>query len=458
MANLYKGKHVIVLGLARSGFAVAKLLHQLGAKVTVNDAKPRSECKEADQLEEMGVTVICGGHPDSLIDSSVDLLVKNPGIPYQVKPIVQALEKQIPVVTEVEIASQLCQAMIIGITGSNGKTTTTTLVGKMLEASGVKTTVAGNIGQALSDVVLTLEEDERLVAELSSFQLKGTKEFCPQIGALLNVTSAHMDYHHTMEDYLDSKLHMFQNQTEHEVAVLNADSPICQQVVQSGKIPSRIVWFSREQIVEHGVYVKDGWIVAHLTDEILPILPVKEVALPGSFNLENALAASAITLCAGGNINGIANTLRTFQGVEHRLEYVETIQGVRYYNDSKATNAQAASKALTSFQEPIIWIAGGLDRGVSFQELVPIMEKHVKAVVTYGQSAPILSERAQEAGIKQVVQAHEIKEAVQLANSLASKGEVVLLSPACASWDLYTSFEQRGSIFKQAVHSLLIRD
>lgn len=457
MIDLFRGKQVVVLGLARSGLAVAKLLVELGAHVTVNDAKPRIDCAdEADQLEKMGVTVICGGHPDTLIHKQVDLLVKNPGIPYHVKPIQQACELGVPVVTEVEIAGQLSKAPIIGITGSNGKTTTTTLVGKMLQAGGIQATVAGNIGQALSEVVTHLSEKEWLVAELSSFQLKGTKTFRPAIGALLNITAAHMDYHHTIDDYVDSKLKLFQNQTDTDIAVLNADSAICRELVDRSGLKSQVIWFSKEQMVEHGVFVKDGMIVSKLEQMEVTILPVKEVALPGSFNLENVLAACAIALSAGASPEGIAEVIRTFHGVEHRLEYVETIEGVRYYNDSKATNAQAATKALTSFTEPIIWIAGGLDRGVDFQELIPTLSKHVKAVVAYGQSAPILVARAKDAGIEQIIQVEEIEAAVRSAHQFSRNGDVVVLSPACASWDLYTSFEQRGSIFKQAVHRLVL--
>ncbi|MDQ0416385.1 UDP-N-acetylmuramoylalanine--D-glutamate ligase [Croceifilum oryzae] len=456
MTGLFQDKHVVVLGLARSGFAVARLLVEQGAKVIVNDARERIDCaNEADPLEQMGVSVICGGHPDDLISHRVDLVVKNPGIPYHIKPIEQALTLGIPVVTEVEIASQFSKAPIIGITGSNGKTTTTTLVGKMLQNSEVPSVVAGNIGQALSEVTPHLSESDWLVAELSSFQLKGTVTFRPKIGALLNVTPAHMDYHQTMEDYVTSKWSLFQNQTPDDVAILNADSAICRELAESGSLKSRIIWFSKDEMTNQGICIKDGWIISTLDGKEIAILPVEEVALPGSFNLENILAATAISIVAGANVERIAETIRTFHGVEHRLEYVETIKGVRYYNDSKATNAQAALTALTSFEEPIVWIAGGLDRGVDFQELTPVLSEHVQAVIAYGESSPILALRAREAGIESIIQVEDIEEAVYSAHEISRSGDVVVLSPACASWDLYTSFEQRGSIFKQAVHRLV---
>ncbi|SFJ04605.1 UDP-N-acetylmuramoyl-L-alanine--D-glutamate ligase [Thermoflavimicrobium dichotomicum] len=444
---------IVVLGLARSGVAVAKLLHQLGAKVIANDVKPREKCPEAEELERLGIPVILGMHPEDLIHDGIDLIVKNPGIPYHVHPVQEALKRNIPVVTEVEIAGRLSKAPIIGITGSNGKTTTTTLVGKMLTAGGFKAKVAGNIGQALTEVVQDLSADEWLVAELSSFQLKGVQTFRPRIGALLNLVSAHLDYHQTMEDYIASKQRLFQNQSSTDLAVLNRDSQVCVEISQS--ISSTIWWFSRHQEVEQGVYVKDGWIVAKKSgEECRKILSVSEVALRGSFNLENALAATAIALACACPIGAIQETLRSFAGVEHRLEYVETIDGVKYYNNSKATNAQAAEKSLEAFTEPVVLIAGGLDRGVDFKELVPIFKEKVKAIITYGQTAPIFIERAKDAGITDRYKVADVKEAVIKASELAQSGDVVLLSPACASWDMYTSFEERGSIFKQAVHSL----
>lgn len=451
----FERKNWIVLGLARSGIAVAKLLHRLGAHVVVNDMKPRHEVPEAEELEKLGIHVICGGHPDHLIHDEIEAVVKNPGIPYQVKPVQQALEKGIPVMTEVEIAGRLLQAPMIGITGSNGKTTTTTLVGEMFKRAALPHVVAGNIGKALADVVDDLSSDEWLVAELSSFQLKGTFQFRPKIGALLNIYPAHLDWHETMDDYVFSKSKLFNNQTTQEIAVINFDQSITRGIAK--QVSSQVWWFSRQSPVEPGVYIQDEQIYAKLPgQDPFVILPVKENALRGSFNLENALAATAICLAAGVPVAAIRETLRTFQGVEHRLEYVQTIQGVKYYNDSKATNAQAATMALESFTEPIIWIAGGLDRGVDFKEMIPVMKERVKALITYGQTKEIFALRAQEAGIDQIHMVQDVKEAVHSAFHIAETGDIVLLSPACASWDQYTSFEQRGSIFKQAVHSLQI--
>lgn len=451
-AEEWAGRSVVVLGLAKSGVAVAKLLHRLGAQVVVNDKKPREACPEADELEALGIRVICGHHPDDLLTNGVDVLVKNPGIPYSAAPVRQAQEMGIPVITEVEVSGGLTASRLVGITGSNGKTTTTSLVGQMLSAGGISSRVAGNIGMALSEVVQETRPDEWLVVELSSFQLKGTERFHPKVAALLNVVPAHLDYHGTMEDYIASKQRLFRNQTSEDAAVFNRDNPVCRETAASVK--SRVWWFSRRETVPRGAMVEDGWVHLRTDERKIPLLPVKEVALPGAHHLENALAAAVIAHLCGCPADAIANVLRTFRGVEHRLEYVGTVDGVSYYNDSKATNAQAAIRALESFDQPIVWIGGGLDRGVDFHELVPVFAQRVKAVVAYGQSAPILLARAEEAGVPIRLGVKDVAEAVAEASKAAQPGDVVLLSPACASWDMYTSFEERGSIFKQAVHRL----
>lgn len=451
-AGDWQGRRIVVLGLAKSGVAVAKLLHQLGADVTVNDQKQREECPEAAELESLGIRVILGGHPDHLVTGDVDLIVKNPGIPYRVPLIQKAMEKKIPVITEVEVAGRLLESPLIGISGSNGKTTTTSLVGQMLISGGLKARVAGNIGMALTEVVQEMGSDEWLVAELSSFQLKGVDQFHPQIAALLNLFPAHLDYHQTMEDYIASKGQLFRNQTAEDIAILNYDDPLCRDIGRN--LSSNIWWFSRREPVASGVYAdKNNIYVCLPGEERRLLLPIKEIALPGVHNLENGLAATAIAVACGVKDEAICKVLRTFTGVEHRLEFVRKVDGVRYYNDSKATNARATIQALHSFDRPVVLIAGGLDRGVDFRELVDIFSQKVKALVAYGQAGPILQQRAVEAGIP-VRMAKDVASSTGIAKELSQNGDIVLLSPACASWDLYPSFEERGSIFKQAVHSL----
>lgn len=448
----FTDKRVLVLGLARSGAAVARLLHKRGAQVVVNDQKPLVDLgEEVAELQSIGIEVIGGGHPEGIVHPGLDLVVKNPGIPYKAAPVREALELNIPVVTEVEIAYLVGQAPIIGITGSNGKTTTTTLVGLMLEQAGLRPVVAGNIGRALTDVVEEIEADRWLVAELSSFQLMGTRTFRPKIGALLNLYAAHLDYHGTMEEYRDAKFRMFVNQTAQDIAVLNWDMEIVRDAAALTK--ARVFPFSAKQELQEGVFVKNGSICARMNGQELTVLPLQEIALRGEHNLEDVLAATAISLSAGANSEAIAEVARTFRGVEHRCEYVKTVGDVEYFNDSKATNAESAIRAINSFDGNVVLIAGGLDRGVLFEELVPVFKNKVKHLVTLGQTADKLLSVAEQAGVAGEKVA-TLEEAVQRATTVAQPGDVVLLSPACASWDMFGSFEERGSMFKKAVHTL----
>ncbi|WNQ13516.1 UDP-N-acetylmuramoyl-L-alanine--D-glutamate ligase [Paenibacillus aurantius] len=458
----YRDKEVVVLGLAKSGVAVAKLFHDFGAKVTVNDKKEREACPEAEELEALGISVVCGGHPDGLIHSGVSLVVKNPGIFYSAAPVVKAQELGIEVVTEVEVAYPICQAPIIGITGSNGKTTTTTWVGKILEAAGQKPIVAGNIGRPLCDAAREATPDNRLVVELSSFQLKGTSSFRPSIGVLLNLYETHLDYHGDMQDYISSKAKLFANQLETDTAVLNADNPLVRELAESANLKAKLLWFSSKGELPSGVYLhNDTLMYRDEAGSTVSILPAGKLGIPGKHNIENALAAAAISIASGASIPSIAEGLATFRGVEHRLEYVSTVKGIPYYNDSKATNPSATFKAMEAFDSKLVLIAGGLDRGMDYLDMLPYFRDRVSAIVTLGETRVKLNGVAEQAGVP-VIRTVErtddaalaMQEAVQLASAAASPGEVVLLSPACASWDMFPSFEERGRMFKQAVHTL----
>ena len=318
------------------------------------------------------MTVITGYHPENLIHSGVDLVVKNPGIPYSSFPIQQAEKLRIPIITEVELAYAWSSAPIIGITGSNGKTTTTSLVGKILEHAHRRPIIAGNIGTVLCEKAANATSDEILVAELSSFQLKGTVHFRPRIACLLNITPAHLDYHETWEDYIGSKAKLLVNLREQDMAVLNADSQECLDIAKH--LSCEIVWFSRKREIDLGAYVKEGRVYFRDNQgSVEEIIPSQEIAIPGAHNLENALAATAICKVLGVDGQDIRQILSTFQGVEHRLEFVSELNGIKFYNNSKATNSEATIKALESFREPIVLIAGGLDRGFDFMELVPLL-------------------------------------------------------------------------------------
>lgn len=457
----YAGLEVVVLGLARSGQAVAKVFHERGALVTVNDRKEKSECPEADGLERLGVRVVCGGHPDGLVHAGTALVVKNPGIPYTAPPVAEALKLGVEVVTEVEVAGYLSAGRMIGITGSNGKTTTTTWIGRMLEEAGLSPIVAGNIGTPLCEAALTQRPDDWLVAELSSFQLKGTERFRPDIACLLNVYETHLDYHGDMADYVESKLKLFANQRETDIAVLNWDCPVCRSA--AGRIRAALLPFSATQRLEAGVWVEDGAIVYRPRDGGDPqhVAGVAELGIPGSHNVENALAAAAVSIAAGASLEAVRTRLRAFRGVEHRQEFVREAGGVRYFNDSKATNPAAAITAIRAFDAPVVWIGGGLDRGSDYMELLPWVKERVKAVVLIGATRVKLRRVAEEAGLKTIevvdtaLNAQSmIEEAVRAAAAAAEPGDVVLFSPACASWDMFASYEQRGSMFKSSVHRL----
>ncbi|MFV9509988.1 UDP-N-acetylmuramoyl-L-alanine--D-glutamate ligase [Tepidibacillus sp. LV47] len=449
----YKNKQIVVLGLAKSGTTVAKLLHKLGAKIVVNDVKPEDQCKEKRELESLGIKVICGSHPDDLITSETDLVIKNPGIPYHIPPIQQALSLRIPVITEVEVAYQLAKAPFIGITGSNGKTTTTALIGEILKHAHFRPIVAGNIGTVVCEQAILAEENQVLVTELSSFQLKGTEQFRPKIGLLLNIYQAHLDYHQTMEDYIAAKARMFFNQTPDDFAVLNADCEECVKLIPS--IKSQVYLFSTKHEVVRGAYAHKGMIYWKDQGMIEPVLSVHELSLKGVHNLENVLAALTASRLFGADFKTIREVLKDFKGVEHRLEYVRTTPNhVSYYNDSKATNPTATITALKSFPQKVILIAGGLDRGIDFQELIEPFRQHVKQLILFGQTAEKLAKIAQIAGLDQIYTVDNVDSAVKLADRIAVSGDVVLLSPACASWDMFSSFEERGRMFKEAVHKI----
>jgi UDP-N-acetylmuramoylalanine--D-glutamate ligase len=462
----YKDLEVVVIGLAKSGQAVAQTMHQFGAKVTVNDQKPREVSPEAELLEKLGINVICGGHPADLIHPGVALVIKNPGIPYFADPIQRAHELGIEIVTEVEVSSFLTKAPIIGITGSNGKTTTTTWVGQMLQAGGLQPIVAGNIGRPLCDAAADASGDNWLVVELSSFQLKGTTDFKPHIGCLLNIAETHLDYHGDMEDYQASKLKLFANQTKEDFSILNADDAYCQEIIS--QLNATVVLFSVTQDLPTGfcmAFDNKGveWLVRKENGDVADwICPSDEVGILGRYNIENALAAAAIAWASGVHAAVLGRVIRDFRGVEHRLEFVAKTNEVSYYNNSKATNAQASIKALQAFKDKVIWIGGGLDRGSDYMELLPYFKDKVKAAVILGETKEKIRHVAEIAGITNIqlidggkeVAEQVIHNAVAAATQLAKPGDVVLLSPACASWDMFTSYEVRGRIFKEAVHNI----
>lgn len=442
----YQNKQVLILGLAKSGLAAAKLVKSLGAKVVVNDQKPYDENDAAQELEAIGIKVVCGHHPLELLDG-VDVIIKNPGIPYSNPLLQEALKRKLLIITEVELAYQVSEAPFIGITGSNGKTTTTTLIYKMLEEDRKNPLIAGNIGTVACEVAQEAKSENVIVTELSSFQLMGIETFKPKISLFLNLFEAHLDYHGTKEEYAQAKANIFKNQTQDDFAVVNMDDAEVRKVSEG--IAAQIVPFSVKEEVKDGAYLLNNQL--YFCNEA--VMNVKDVVLPGKHNLENILAAIAVVKLLGCSNEAIYRVLTTFAGVKHRVQYVTTINKRKFYNDSKATNILATRVALSAFTQPTILLAGGLDRGNEFDELKPSLE-HVKAVITFGETAPKIERVAKEAGIQVVKRVDNVKQAVIEAYDCSEEDDVVLLSPACASWDQFKTFEERGDMFIKSVHKL----
>lgn len=443
----YRHKKILVLGLAKSGVTAAALLHKLGAFVTVNDKKPLSENPEAQGLLEQGIKVICGDHPVELLDEGFELIVKNPGIPYNNPMIIGAFDMGIPVITEVELAYEISEAPFIAITGTNGKTTTTTLVYEMLKQDNKQPLIAGNIGTVASGVAQEATADNTIVIELSSFQLMGIETFNPRIAIITNLYDAHLDYHGTRKEYIEAKANITKNQTDLEYLIVNSDQEETVEIAHHSK--ARIIPFSTKKELNEGAYLCDGWLMFNHEK----VMEIDKIALPGVHNLENILSAMAAAKLTGVENSAIQEVLRTFTGVRHRLQYVTEIAGRKFYNDSKATNILATINALAAFKAPIILLAGGLDRGNEFDELIPYL-KHVKALITFGQTAPKLERVGRASGIKMIKRVDNVDTAVREAYLKSEPGDVLLLSPACASWDQYKTFEVRGDIFIEAVHML----
>lgn len=448
--STYENKKVLVLGLAKSGVSAAKLLHELGALVTVNDGKPFDENPEAQELLSLGIKVITGSHPIELLDEEFSLMVKNPGIPYSHPLVAKAQEMGIPVITEVELAYEVAECPIIGITGTNGKTTTTTMTGLLLNAGADQgiARLAGNIGYPASGVAQEAKPEDKIVMELSSFQLMGITDFRPHIAVITNIYEAHIDYHGTRKEYVKAKWNLQKNMTEKDYLILNWNQSELQELAQRTK--ARVLPFSTKEVLADGVYA-DDYSIYYKKEKIMEI---SELGVPGKHNVENALAAISVAKLYGISNEAIRETLNLFHGVPHRTQYVGEIQGRKFYNDSKATNILATKMALSGFEtSKVVLLAGGLDRGNTFDELIPSL-KGIKAMVVFGQTKEKLMDAGKKAGIETIVTADSVEQAVPLALENSTDGDVVLLSPANASWDQYPNFETRGNRFMEAVNRL----
>lgn len=448
-----KNKKVLLVGLAKTGVSTIKHLNRLGAKVVVNDIKDKDKLKDIlDELSDLNnVEYILGYHPENVDD--VDIIVVSPGVPLDLPFILKLKSKNIEIIGEVELAYRLSQNPIfIGITGTNGKTTTTSLVGEIFKKASKDTYIVGNIGNPVIDTVGIANENSVLVTELSSFQLESIDKFKPHVSAILNFTEDHLNRHHTMKAYIEAKARIFENQDSKDFCILNYDDEDVRSL--SDSVKAKKIFFSRKKSLEYGIYLDEKKNIIINIDEKITLLNKDELSLPGDHNLENCMAAAAIAYVSNIDIDVIRKVLKTFAGVEHRQEFVRNLNGIMFVNDSKATNPDSSIKAVQSYNRPIVLIAGGMDKQSSFDEFLDIAKENVYALVLLGETAQKIKECAQNKGFDNITIVKDMKEAVNASYQIAKDGDVVLLSPACASWDMYKSFEVRGIDFKDNVNNL----
>jgi UDP-N-acetylmuramoylalanine--D-glutamate ligase len=448
-----KGKKVLIVGAARSGIAAAKFLVARGAVVAINDQKPVDKWSgEALALNELGVGLLPGEVPSWLLDQ-IELLVVSPGVPANIIPIRYAERAGAEVIGEIELAYRFLKGPIIAVTGSNGKTTTTTLIGELLRDAGLPVQVGGNIGKPLISLVEGSRDDGWTVVELSSFQLETTREFHAAIAVVLNVTPNHMDRYETFTDYAAAKHRIFANQSAADVAVLNADDETVSSWARG--LRAHVINFSSKKALDKGLFLRGNELVSRITDDEIVLLRADEMKLRGLHNVENVLAAFAAGMAAGANPISMRETVKAFRPVEHRLEFVAEIECVKFYNDSKATSVDATLKALEAFRHDagkVVLILGGRGKKAPYAPLVSLVREKVRALVLIGEDTETIAKEL--GGSAPSERATDMQDAVRRSFKLSEPGDVVLLAPACASFDMFDSFEHRGTVFKEEVSNL----
>ena len=445
------GDAILIIGAARSGVASAEYLLSIGKQIVISDMNTKLAEDVETQLGHASVSYVWGKQPD-VAALQPELIVMSPGVPLSIPPVVKARELGIPVISEPELAFRYSDVPFVAITGTNGKTTTTTLTAFLLEKEGRKVVAGGNIGLPLISQCPKMSANDIVVAEMSSFQLESVDSFCPKVAVVMNLTPDHLDRHKTMEAYAAAKANIFKNQGPEEYLLLNKDDAIVAAMAAGAK--SHVYYFSQQEILEEGIWLEDGNLVYRLDKNGAPqvLIPAAEIGIVGSHNWQNAMAASLAALLMGQQPEIIAERLRAFKGVAHRMEPVATIDGVLYVNDSKGTNPDSTEKALGSYGErPIVLIAGGRNKGSDMAVLVPLMRAHCRGVVLVGEATGDFIDAFERTGYTDYVCADSFEDAVAKAREMAQSGDVVLLSPACASWDMFDNFEQRGDLFKELV-------
>lgn len=447
-------KTVLLVGLAKTGVSTIKKLDKLGAKIIVNDIKSKDQLKDIiKQIENLdSVEYILGHHLEDI--SNIDLTIVSPGVPLDLPFIKKLQSENINIIGEVELAYKLSKnPTFVGITGTNGKTTTTSLVGEIFKKASKDSYIVGNIGNPVIDTVDLTDENSFLITELSSFQLESIEDFKPRVSTIINITEDHLNRHHTMENYINAKANIFKNQDVNDFCILNYDDEIVREL--GNKTNAKVLYFSQKEKVSQGAYLDDNNnIVIKVNDKEIKLLNKDELSLPGNHNLENCMAAILMSYVLGIDLEIIKDTLKTFKSVEHRLEFVTDKDGIMFVNDSKGTNPDSTIKAITSYDKPIVLIAGGKDKQSDFTEMISYATKNVKAIVLLGETADKIEQTAKLQGMNNIFRVSDMKEAVKTAYKLAQSGDVVLLSPACASWDMYPNFEARGLDFKENIYNL----
>jgi UDP-N-acetylmuramoylalanine--D-glutamate ligase len=446
------GKKVLVIGAAVTGIPAVEQLCKRGALVTLNDKKTKEEIVEMLRGAKItDVKVVGSEHPEELAEDC-DLVVISPGVPREIPVLKRALELGIEIIGEIELAYRLTRTPIAAITGTNGKTTTTALLGEIMKESGRNTFVTGNIGRAMISEIDNAKLEDIFVLETSSFQLESTVEFRPKVSAILNITPDHLDRHKTFRNYIDAKCMVFRNQKPGDFAILNKDDE--ETYKTADRVLCRTLFFSRKEILEEGAFVENDCIVVKLDGHKERIIEIDEIYIPGPHNIENALAATLMAYCLGVKAEVIRKVLREFKGVEHRIEFVDEVNGVTYYNDSKGTNIDASKVAVLAMKRPIVLIAGGYDKGSEYDDFIQTFDRRVKELVLIGATADKIEKTAREHGFNNIHRASTFEDAVAQCSRLAKPGDCVLLSPACASWGMFKNYEERGRIFKSLVKGL----
>ncbi len=443
-------KNVLIVGLGKSGVAAAEILNAMGYEIYAYDKRPSNQIEDISSLEKLHVKWITDITRQNIKD--IDLIILSPGVPLDQEFIIDARNRGVEVISEIEAAYRISKTQIIAVTGTNGKTTTTSLIGELFKNAGYKVRVGGNIGSPLIYDCYEAGRDEIIVAEISSFQLESVKYFHPAAAVLLNITPDHLDRHKTMANYINIKSKIFMNQVKTDYAVLNYDEPNTWGI--KDKINSHIIPFSRKNKLDFGLYVDDDKIFSKLGDREEKLMDSGDICIPGAHNLENSLAACAIAKEWNIDNEIIKSTLKSFKGVEHRIEFVGEKNGVKFVNDSKGTNPDAAIKAIEAVKGDIVLIAGGYDKGNDYYDFIKGFDDKVKHLILIGETAEKINIQARSLGFTDTVKADNLKNAVDEAYRLAKKGDTVLLSPACASWDMFKNFEERGNDFKSYVNAI----